>query len=138
MRPVLERLRAVHERWMLETRDLGLVPEAEIDRWREQFGPPYAMLRRPGAEELLARLREVVEAGERGAEALPALTAAMDDPDASVRYWAATGLGNLGRGRKARRKTPHRRPGRRFADRAGRVCPGALASRTTRKRRCRC
>ncbi|MEK7408903.1 MAG: sulfatase-like hydrolase/transferase [Acidobacteriota bacterium] len=95
-REALERLRAAHLKWMLDTRDLGLVPEPEIAEREEKYGSRYEILRQPGAEKLIPRLRAVVEMGERGD--LPGLLGALKANDAGVRYWAATGLGNLGSG----------------------------------------
>src|SRR5690606_22999567 len=38
---VLERMRKAHRAWVLETRDLGLIPEPIIAERREQFGSEY-------------------------------------------------------------------------------------------------
>ena len=104
-RAVLERLRAAHERWVFQTRDLGFMPEPEIEQRARKLGSAYAILRQPGGEELLRRLREVcVLAGKRDG-ALEELSAALGDGDPAVRYWAATGLGNMGeKARPARDK----------------------------------
>ncbi|MFQ6133472.1 MAG: sulfatase-like hydrolase/transferase [Armatimonadota bacterium] len=93
---VLQRLRDAHVKWMLETRDLGLVPEAEVAEREKQYGSRYAILRQPELQDLLPRLRSMVELGERGKAARRKLLAALDDPDPAIRYWAVTGLGNLG------------------------------------------
>jgi len=92
---VLTRMRAAHVKWFFQTKDLGLIPEPEIVCRTEKYGSAHAILQQPGAEKLLARLREVVAAGEEGKTALPKLIEAMHDEDAAVRYWGATGLGNL-------------------------------------------
>ena len=89
----LQRLREAHVRWMDETKDLGLIPEAELIAREKRHGSRYAILRQPETTELLPRLRAMVESGERGEAA--ELLQGMDDPDPAMRYWAATGLGNL-------------------------------------------
>ena len=94
-RGVLERMREAHVNWVLETRDLGLVPEAEIAERESICGSRYAILRQPDAKGLLPRLRAVVDMGEQGRAAVPGLLEAMGDPDPAVRYRAAIGLGNL-------------------------------------------
>ncbi len=93
---ILNRLRSAHVDWVLRTRDLGLMPEPEINAGVNALGSGYAILRRPGAETLIGRIRETAALGEQGAAALSALTEALGDDDATVRYWAAIGLGNLG------------------------------------------
>lgn len=94
--PVLERMRRAHRQWLFDTRDLGLLPEPEIIEREQKFGSRYAILRQPGADELMKRLIEVAAAASEGRKSLPALLGAMDDEDAAVRYWGATGVGNIG------------------------------------------
>jgi uncharacterized sulfatase len=74
MAPVLARLRAAHENWARETRDLGLIPEPELVEREKKLGSRYAILRQPGANDLIRRLRE---------------SPSLSDPDPAVRYWAA-------------------------------------------------
>jgi len=93
---ILKRMREAHIRWVLETRDVGLLPEPEIVEREGAAGSRYAILRQEGADDLVVRLRATAALGEQGAAALPKLIAATKDPDAAVRYWAAIGIGNLG------------------------------------------
>lgn len=95
-RATLARLRAAHERWMDETRDLGLIPEPELEELGLRHGSKHAVLARPEHRDLLARLRAVIRAGERGSEAPARLRQALGDGSPSVRYWAALGLGHVG------------------------------------------
>ncbi len=86
-RRTLERLRGAHERWAMETRDLGLIPEPIVADLEKELGSRYAILHRAGAEQRIRRLREVVDAVNRGRDA----SAALSDPDPAVRYWAVLG-----------------------------------------------
>jgi len=93
----LEGMRRVHQQWLFETRDVGLIPEPEIMSREKQLGSRYAILRQAGAEALMKRLIEVATAASEGPQALPTLLEAMDHEDAAIRYWGATGVGNIGR-----------------------------------------
>ncbi|MBN1588176.1 MAG: sulfatase-like hydrolase/transferase, partial [Pirellulales bacterium] len=92
---VLRRMREAHEKWMIETDDLGLLPEAELNRRAKLLGSERAILRQPGAKATMARVRRVVEACAQGESARAMLLDALDDSDPAVRWWAATGLGYL-------------------------------------------
>lgn len=94
-RAVLQRMRGAHLDWVLETRDVGLIPEAELVAREQKFGSRYAILRQPGSESLVRRIRDTASLTLEGAESLPKLVRATEDPDAVVRYWAAIGIGNL-------------------------------------------
>jgi arylsulfatase A-like enzyme len=84
---VLERMRAAQEEWAIETRDVGLVPEPEVDVRGRAAGSRYAMLRKPGSERYLRELRELVDAVNRGTK--PELVRkALTHKDAAFRYWA--------------------------------------------------
>jgi uncharacterized sulfatase len=92
----LARMRRVHQRWLFETKDVGLLPEPEIMAREQKLGSRYAILRQPGADELMKKLIEVATAASEGRQALPSLLDAMGHADAAVRYWGATGVGNSG------------------------------------------
>jgi uncharacterized sulfatase len=62
----------------------------------KRLGNRYAILRQPGTDELMKTLIEVATAASEGRQALPALLDAMMHADAAVRYWGATGVGNIG------------------------------------------
>ena len=97
-RHALDRLRAAMDEWMLESRDTGLVPEAELEEREGPAGSRYAILRRPGSERLMRRLMEVARAaGDPKPADRPLFTEALNHEDAAVRYWGMTGLGLLGR-----------------------------------------
>ena len=95
-RPVLEKMRKVHLQWVQDTRDVGLIPEPEIMEREARYGSRYAILRQPGGNELNRRLGATAALASEGKSALGKLAGAMKDSDAAVRYWGATGIGNIG------------------------------------------
>ncbi|MHC4119958.1 MAG: sulfatase-like hydrolase/transferase [Planctomycetota bacterium] len=92
----LKKMRQVHLQWVKQTKDLGLMPEPELVEREKKYGSRYAILRQSGGDALNSRLGDIAAGASSGAQALPALTAAMDDEDAAIRYWGATGIGNIG------------------------------------------
>jgi arylsulfatase A-like enzyme len=97
LRGTLERMRVAHQDWVRETRDLGLIPEPEIAERVTVMGSEYAVMRQAGSEALNARLAEVAALASRGETGFSELRQAIDDEDAAVRFWAATGIGNIGK-----------------------------------------
>jgi uncharacterized sulfatase len=93
-RATLERMRAAHLRWMDETVDLGLVPEADL---RERTGRStcYEIARAANNPFPLKRIREAARAAQGGAAAKPQMLKLLSDEDPAVRYWALVGLGGL-------------------------------------------
>jgi uncharacterized sulfatase len=87
---VLTRMRTAHEKWAVETRDVGLIPEPEVVERERKLGTRMAILQQPGSDRYIARLRAVVDAVNRDSN--PALvTKAIKDEDAAIRYWAVVG-----------------------------------------------
>ena len=89
----LQTLRGVLYDWMVETRDVGLIPEPILENLGRQHGSKYQVLQRSKNSGLVRQLIRVIEAGERSDRA--ALLTASDSDRASLRYWAATWLGHL-------------------------------------------
>ena len=88
-RPRLERMRQRLRDWILQTRDLGFLPETEAIT-RFQGGTPFE-----AAHDLDAyALTRILEAAELVGDpsALPRQVNMLADRDSAVRYWAAVGL----------------------------------------------
>jgi len=96
-RATLARLRQAHLDWVLETRDLGLIPEAEINARQGELGSAWAILSGPESGTLINRVRDAASLSLQNEEAIPQMIDTLKDSDAAVRYWAAIGLGNLGK-----------------------------------------
>ncbi len=94
----VEKMRAVHLQWVQDTKDLGLIPEAEIGIREQQLSSRYAILRQPGGDALNAHLGRVAARASEGPGALPELIESLRQEDPAVRYWAATGVGNIAAG----------------------------------------
>ena len=104
---VLKRMRAAHLAWVRQTRDLGLVPEPIIAAREKQLGSSYAILRQQDGDNYNARLGSIAVQASSGLKALPDLIGALEDADAAIRYWGATGIGNTAAtGRRARGTIP--------------------------------
>ncbi len=87
-------------RWQKEIRDIGLVPEAEIEIREQSIESRYDILRPSGAdasggEAMVERLVEAAARASMGVQAVPELLNDLNDPDPAVRFWGATGLGNF-------------------------------------------
>ena len=95
-RKILERMRRVHLEWVKDTKDLGLMPEPEINARETKVGNRYSILRQAGGDELSRDVGEIAVLASSGKEALPKLLEGTKHSDAAVRYWAATGVGNIG------------------------------------------
>ena len=94
-REVLERMRRLHRQWVLETRDLGFLPEAEV--WQRCAGRmPWQLAQDPDAYPL-ERLLAAAELVGRGSDVVSQQIQLLQDQDAGVRYWAAVGLHAAGR-----------------------------------------
>jgi N-sulfoglucosamine sulfohydrolase len=90
-RATLERLRTELDRWILETRDLGFLPEDEIwNRCRLHSVTPWALAQdsqRYPLPSLLAAAKLV-----NGGSHVAAQVKLLRHPEAGSRYWAAVGL----------------------------------------------
>ncbi len=84
---ILADMRAAQERWAMETRDVGLIPEPIVAEREQKYGTRYAMLHRGDSQQYLSRLRQVVDKVNRGENVARALT----DVDPAIRYWAVLG-----------------------------------------------
>lgn len=93
---VLRRLRQEHLKWVERTRDLGLIPEAELTRLRSSLGSEAAILSGDESRERIQAIRDAASLSLQGPERIPAMLQALQSPDTVVRYWAAVGLGNQG------------------------------------------
>ncbi len=80
--------------WMLETKDTGLLPEAEM-HIRSAGAAPYDMAR--NAEKFSAStILDVAELVGSDTRFLPAMMESLGDPDSAVRYWAVIYFASLG------------------------------------------
>ncbi|MFC7336049.1 sulfatase-like hydrolase/transferase [Haloferula chungangensis] len=95
-REILLRLRKTHLEWVKETRDTGLIAEPILVAREKEIGNRYEILRQTKDETLPARLSQTADAASSGPDHLPELLKALADRDAAVRYWGATGIGNIG------------------------------------------
>jgi len=91
---VLDRMRTRHLKWIVETRDIGLIPESEIEIREKTTGARYNILKNADPN-LIQRIRDVSSLAIGGADGGKQLFVSLEDPDAIVRYWAAIGIGNL-------------------------------------------
>jgi uncharacterized sulfatase len=87
----LQRLRAACESWMLESGDLGLLPERELHR-RAAGRTPYELAIDPQANPLRELLAAAWLANTRDPAKLAQLLALTEHPDSAVRWWGVTGL----------------------------------------------
>ncbi|MHC4326600.1 MAG: sulfatase-like hydrolase/transferase [Planctomycetota bacterium] len=93
-RKTLGKLRGELRKWMLGTRDTGLLPEAEM-HIRSEGATPYEIARnaRMYPQRRILRAADLVGKGRRN---LPRLIGLLRDSDSAARYWAAVAIGALG------------------------------------------
>jgi len=93
-RRILQRLRSVLHTWMLQTRDTGLLPEAEM-HIRADGSTPYTIARdsRKYPQRRILAAADLV--GGRP-DNIPKLIRLLGDSDGVVRYWAVIALDALG------------------------------------------
>lgn len=93
-REVLERMRQAHRDWVIQVRDVGFLPEAEIHS-RAGDGAPYDYGQGDGYDlETIFEAAQLATAPPAGD--LAAVAKLLDHTDSAVRYWGAIGL--LGQG----------------------------------------
>ncbi|MEM7145600.1 MAG: sulfatase-like hydrolase/transferase [Verrucomicrobiota bacterium] len=93
----LETMRQACLDWQFDIRDIGLLPEAEIEIREKEAGSRYDILGAKGGEKMVGRLVNAAAKASEGKKQIPAQLKALKDKDAAVRYWGATGLGNIGK-----------------------------------------
>ena len=96
----LVEMRHALSEWQNKIGDIGLIPEAEIEILEQDAGSRFEILhgtsRDSSVESRLATLVEIATSASDGPTSIPKLFDALESKDASVRYWAATGIGNIG------------------------------------------
>lgn len=88
----LREMRSVLRKWMIDIRDTGLLPEADMLARANGKSPSEI----PETAFPVARVLDAAETVGRGAGELPRLRRMLSDRDAAVRYWAAIGLTAMG------------------------------------------
>jgi uncharacterized sulfatase len=93
----LAEMRAALADWQNDIGDIGLIPEAEIEIQEQAAGSRYEILHASDdSQRVLSRLVDIATKASLGADVLDDLVAGLSDDDPSVRYWSATGIGNIG------------------------------------------
>jgi N-sulfoglucosamine sulfohydrolase len=91
----LRRMREALREWILDIRDTGFLPEAEM-LFRSEGATPYEMARASGKYDLESILKAAEAAGDRDPADLPKLIKFLRDEDSAIRYWGAVGCLALG------------------------------------------
>lgn len=87
---VLQRMRKANVDWMLDIKDTGFIPEAElIDR---KGGMPAYDYMRSGKVNLSKLIETAQLSTDPSSEDIPKLKLLLKSDDSAIRYWAATGL----------------------------------------------
>lgn len=84
---VLIKLRQSLTDWMIESRDLGIIPEPLLEDFGQRSGNKYKILQSQLARETVLDSIRTIEAGERGD------IIGLNDPSPTVRYWSASWAG---------------------------------------------
>ncbi|HIF34009.1 MAG TPA: sulfatase [Planctomycetaceae bacterium] len=84
-------LRTALYEWMVESRDVGLIPEPILEELGAKFGSKYRVLQREENRTLIRDLLRVIDATES-----QVLVDGLKSEQDSIRYWAATSLGVRG------------------------------------------
>lgn len=92
----LAKLRKAHLDWVKRTKDTGLIAEPILVEREKAIGHRYGVLRQNDDPSFSNRLADIAAQASEGKKALPKLRKAMSDTDAAIRYWGATGIGNIG------------------------------------------
>jgi hypothetical protein len=90
----LRQMRGRLRDWMIETKDTGLLPEAEM-HIRAAGSTPYEMAR-DSAKYSPASIMDVAESVGSDTRILRTMTESLADPDSAVRYWAVIYFASLG------------------------------------------
>ncbi len=88
---VLKKMRAAHQAWEKEIRDVGFLPEAEIHS-RSEGSSPYEVGHDPAKYDFDAIFAAANLATSLKKEDLPEIVKLLGSPDSAVRYWGAIGL----------------------------------------------
>jgi arylsulfatase A-like enzyme len=92
----LKRLRAALLTWMVEIKDVGLIPEPELGVLSRKHGSAYAVLRAAENKTLLDDILRTIESGRNGRAGISELRSALNDKRPSIRWWGAKCLSDLG------------------------------------------
>jgi len=90
----LDQMRERLREWILETKDVTLLPEAEM-HIRAAGSTPYESARDP-AKYRLPNILSTAELVGEGVNILPAMVESLADADSAVRYWAVIYFASLG------------------------------------------
>jgi len=92
----LQEFRGALSAWQKDVADIGLMPESEIERLEEDAPSRYEIMRGEDDAGMVSRLVDAATIASEGADKLAEMQKALKDENPSVRYWAATGIGNIG------------------------------------------
>lgn len=91
----LKILRRALTEWQLEIGDIGLFPESEIERQKQEAGSDYAILRQSDDPAAYIKLLTAAATDASTNSDMFKLVAYLTDDDPVIRYWGATGIGNF-------------------------------------------
>jgi uncharacterized sulfatase len=94
-------MRVAHRIWVRDTGDLGLVPEGIITERTRKLGNSYSIMRQGDAKQTNLLLLDMAAKASLGHKGFGELIEGLSASDAAVRYWAATGVGNVAAGKSA-------------------------------------
>ena len=94
---ILKKMRSNLAQWQSEIGDIGLIPEAEIEIREKKTGSRFEIMNGELSDKnQVQRLVSIATKASQGNPALGELISAITDNDPVIRYWALTGIGNIG------------------------------------------
>ena len=91
-------MRNVMSNWQSTIGDIGLIPEAEIEIQEKQSGSRFEIMNgKESDSNHIQQLVSVATKASEGISALDDLIRASSSNDPVIRYWAMTGIGNIGK-----------------------------------------